>query len=538
MSVHTPLAVTDPEPAPAPAPDAAPGGRRLDRFELGLLALFGAISTWVVALDVWHAISNGLVWTGTDGFYIVDQMQYLAWIQSASHHLLASNLFVLRSTPSDYFRPAIAISGILVALGVVPWLALLLWKPIAVIGFFLAIRAVAHSSFADRGAQRAALTLGLLFSCFTIVLGSFGIVGDLMPDWLSWGYPFALMAVALIVFGLLRYDRARGAARLDWRPGLLGAVAGTLHPWQGEIMIMIIVGAELVRWRDLRLWWQTRQWRRLGLPVLTLAIAGLPLIYYVLLGKLDINWSLAREASKHAFSFATIAIAIAPLAAFAALGYRRHSDSFLELALRVWAPAAVIIYIVSATGLSATPLHAFDGITIPLAVLAVKGVRRSRLRVLRRGRLVAVTAIVLGVVPANVYALATAHSFVDPTPGNANFITTDERAALTYLDRDRQPGGVLTSFYLGEVVPARTGRHTYVGDCLWSEPGCNPDAEQVQALFDGTLSRQQSQQFVTSTGARFVLAGCEPRVNLDRKLRPLIASTERFGCAVVFTLQT
>jgi len=536
VSVHTPLTVADH--GPAPAPQAAPGGRRLDRFELGLLALFGAISMWVVAIDLWHAISNGLVWTGTDGFYIVDQMQYLAWIQSSSHHLLASNLFVLRSTPSDYFQPAIAISGILVALGVVPWLALLLWKPIAVIGFFLAIRAVAHSSFEERGAQRAALTLGLLFGCFTIVLGMFGIVGDLMPDWLSWGYPFALMAVALIVFGLLRYERSRTVGRLDWRPGLLGAVAGTLHPWQAETLILIILGAELMRWRDMVLWWQTRQWRRLGLPLLTLAITGLPLVYYVLLGKLDINWSLAREASKHAFSFAAIAIAVGPLAAFAALGYRGHSDGFLELALRMWAPAAVIIYVVSATGLSATPLHAFDGITIPLAVLAVKGVQRSRLRDVAHGRLAAVAAVALGVVPANIYALATAHVYVNPTAGNANFITTDERAALTYLDRDRQPGGVLTSFYLGEVVPARTGRHTYVGDCLWSEPGCNPDAEQVQSLFDGTLSKPQSQQFVSSTGARFVLAGCEPRVNLQKKLRPLIASTERFGCAVVFTLQT
>ncbi len=40
---------------------------------------------------------------------------------------------------------------------------------------------------------------------------------------------------------------------------------------------------------------------------------------------------------------------------------------------RVWPAAALAIYILSASGLSATPLHAFDGITIPLAVLAVRG---------------------------------------------------------------------------------------------------------------------------------------------------------------------
>ena len=77
-------------------------------------------------------VVNGRVWTGTDGVYIVDQMQYLAWIRDASHHVLSSNLFVLRATPHDYFQPAVVISGAITALGVAPWLSLLLWKPVAV----------------------------------------------------------------------------------------------------------------------------------------------------------------------------------------------------------------------------------------------------------------------------------------------------------------------------------------------------------------------------------------------------------------------
>src|SRR5947199_10533718 len=87
-------------------PAAAPAGRRrLDRFEITLLVLFAALSMWVVALDLRQMMAHDLVWTGTDGFFIVDQMQYLAWIQSASHDLLVSNLFVLRDTPADYFQP-------------------------------------------------------------------------------------------------------------------------------------------------------------------------------------------------------------------------------------------------------------------------------------------------------------------------------------------------------------------------------------------------------------------------------------------------
>jgi hypothetical protein len=535
MRAQLPPAVPATVPAPA-GPTATTGRRRLDWFEFALLGLFSALSIWVVAVDLWRAVVNGLVWTGTDGFYIVDQMQYLSWIQSAAHHGLVSNLFVLRATPADYFQPAIIISAGLTMLGVPSWLALLLWKPVAVVGLFLAIRALAHRMFPGRFERRASLTLGLLFASFSVVYGSLGLVGDTMSVWLSWGYPFALMAVALVVFGLIRYDRSREIGRLDWRPGVLGAVAATLHPWQGETMILLILGAELIRWRDLRLWWQTRQWRRLALPLLTLVLVGLPLLYYLLLGHLDLSWTLARKASKHAYPWTAIAGAVAPLAIVALLGYRGRSQSFLELLMRVWAPAAVLIYIFSATGLSATPLHAFDGIAIPLAMLAVKGVRNSRLRSLPHGRLVGGLAVAVAVLPANAYAVDIAPGAVAPVTANANFITKDEHAALHYLAKDPTPGGVLSQFYMGEAVPGSTGRHTLVGDCLWSEPDCVPNSANADLLFEGEMTRAESRQFVIASGARFLLASCSsPEVNLRRRLgRELIVAVKHFGCATVY----
>jgi hypothetical protein len=535
VRVQLPPAVPATLPAPA-GPTEATGRRRLDWFEFGLLGLFGALSMWVVAVDVWRAVVNGLVWTGTDGWYIVDQMQYLSWIQSAVHHGLVSNLFVLRATPADYFQPAIMISAGITALGVPSWLALLLWKPVAVVGLFLATRAVAYRMFPGRFERGASLTLGLLFASFSVVYGELGIVGDTMSVWLSWGYPFALIAVALIVFGLVRYDRSREAGRLDWRPGLLGAVAATLHPWQGETMILLILGAELVRWRDLRLWWQTRQWRRLGLPVLTLVLIGIPLLYYLMLGHLDLSWNLARVNSKHQFPWTAIAISIAPLGIFALLGYRGRADSFLELLMRVWAPAAILIYVFSATGLSATPLHAFDGISIPLAMLAVKGIRSSRLRSVPRGRLIGGLAVAAAVLPVNAYAVDVAPGAVAPASANANFITKDEHAALHYLAKDRTPGGVLTQFYMGEAVPGATGRKVLVGDCLWSEPDCMPNSESVDALFEGKMSRADSRQFVIDSGARFLLASCSsPQVRLRKRLGTgLITSVKHFGCATVY----
>jgi hypothetical protein len=329
----------------------------------------------------------------------------------------------------------------------------------------------------------------------------------------------------------------RAAGRPDWICGLLGGLAATLHPWQGETLILLILVAELVRWRDLVLWWRTAQWRRLALPVLTVALTGLPLLYYLLLGHLDLSWKLARVQSKHAFPFTAIAIGIAPLALVALLGYRGRCESMLELLLRVWGPVAIVIYVFSATGLSATPLHAFDGITIPLAVLAVKGVTRTSLGALPRARLVAAGAIAVGIVPANAYALATAHTYVDPAGGNANFITHDEHAALRYLARNPDPGGVLTQFYLGEAVPGATGRRTFVGNCLWSEPNCMPRSEAADALFRGQDTQAQAQALVRQSGARFLLASCAPHADLARRLGGLVVSTTHFGCAAVYELE-
>lgn len=68
-------------------------------------------------------------------------MQYLAWVQDASRHLPASDLFWPRASAGDYLQPMVAVSGGLTALGVAPWLALLVWKPVAVGAIFYALRA-------------------------------------------------------------------------------------------------------------------------------------------------------------------------------------------------------------------------------------------------------------------------------------------------------------------------------------------------------------------------------------------------------------
>jgi hypothetical protein len=518
-----------PELAPSPRAGARSVSRPgLDRAEIVVLAVFAAVSLWVLVLDVWQVVAHGRTWTGTDGVYIVDQLQYLAWIKSASHHLLVSNLFVLRSTPADYFQPAVLISGGLSALGIAPWVTLLLWKPVAVAATFFAVREYAHVSLRGRRARLAGIVLALFFGSFTVIYGSVSVIGDLFPGFLSWGYTFGLLALAVMVASLVAYERLRESGRVGWLPGILGAAASLLHPWNGELLVVVVLGAEAILYLASR-----RLPRRPMLPLLTVALTGIPLLYYFVLGHADTSWQLARVASHHSFPLWSIALAIVPLLVPALLAYRERPTSFVAAASRAWVPGAFVIFVFSATGASATPLHAFQGITVPLAMLAVQGVQSLNWRRVRHRAVLAVAAVALFTVPATADELRIAHQLASPTPDNANFITADERAALDFLEDNRTPGGVLTRAYLGAAVPGKTGRSTLVGDCLWSQPKCADRITLSRSFFSGTLSAQRARTFVRRTGARFILADCSTRANLRRILAPMLLSVHRFGCASV-----
>ncbi len=530
-SVHA--EVEQAAPVATEPPESRPRSRRggLDGFDLLVLLAFALVSVWVLGLDLWQVIVHGRAWTGTDGSYIVDQMQYLAWIRDASHHVLAGNLFVLGHTTSDYFQPVITISGLIAALGVAPWLVLLLWKPVAVLSCFAAARAFAHRNVVGLWPRRAALVLTLFFGSFTVVYGSFGVVGDLFPGFLTWGYTFSVISIAALAFAVLSYDRARARSHRIWLPGLLGAIASALHPWQGETLILIVIGAELMMWRR-----RSAPRPRLLLPGLTIAMSATPLLYYAILGRVDSSWGLARDASKHTFSLLTIVLVLLPLMIPAVLAYRKRPQTFLELVTRIWPAAALVVYVLSATELSATPLHAFSGITFPLSVLAVQGLQAAGWSRLRHPRLIAAVVIALLTIPATVFELHAVSGLVTPTPGNPNFIADAEQRALDYLARNPQPGGVLTRFYLGTVVPAQTDRRTYVGNCLWSQPDCGGRAKVTEDLLEGALSPAASRSLVLGSGARFVLGDCTS-VDLSRTLAPILQSVARFGCASVYTVR-
>ncbi len=496
----------------------------MDRFELIVLVVFAGVSFWILALDVWQVAFRGRSWTGGDGMFVADQLQYMAWVRDASHSVLVSNLFVLTRTPADFFSPLVAISGGITALGVAPSLALLLWQPVAVGGAFFATRAYVHRTISDSTARHVALVLGLFFGCVAIF-------PDLwLPFW-SWGYPFALIALAAMLTALLVYERDRGKARASRAAPLLAALVSWLHPWQGENLILVLIGAEaLMRER-----WSAR---RLAYLLGTVAAAAVPLGYYAILSHVDLSWRLGQDAGRGPFPLSKLAVTFAPLAIPALLAYRATPRSFSSAATRVWPIAALCAFLFSEHFASGA-LHAFLGITIPLAILAVKGARTLPTPVsLPRGAWGAliVLAVAAVTVPATVYELNDGRELAAPTSGNDNFIKQGEQRALNYLARDPQPGGVLSEIYLGTLVPAETGRRTYAGDYFWSQPDYFQRAKLAADLFSGRMRSAAARTFVRGTGARFLLADCRSAAGLRPLLGTLTRAPHQFGCASVYTV--
>jgi hypothetical protein len=525
-----------------PAPPAGrlvglprPSRATLDVWEIVVLALFAGLSIWVLAYDLWQTVGQGQVWTGSNGIFPGDQFQYMAWVRDASHHLLVSDMYVLRPTPHDYLQPLIALAGGLTALGMAPWAALLIFQPLAVGAIFMVIRAYLHRSLSARSDRRAALIVALFAGPFVILLAPFGpVAAEWLPFW-TWGYLPGVLAVAAQVGALVAYDQAMRHGRRAWLAPVLGLLASWLHPWQGEELLLILLLYELGRrTRVGRRHLQPQEFvRRVpsALPWLTALATLLPLLYYLLLDRLDPMWDMAQNAAALHRSPEKVLLPLLPLLVAAAVGWRGRPRTFLEATSRIWPLAALAVYGLCEAGLGSTPRHAFAGITIPLSVLAVRGVRRTGVEQLRRHRWLAAVLLLAITVPSVVAA-------VGAVPGRVRsaFIARDGHRALSYLAHDPLPGGVLTTWSLGAVTPAITGRRSYIGNTFWSEPHPQRRARRLQWLFYHRPDPLQAREFVVGTGARFVLAPCHVTTDLEEALAPLLIAVHHFGCATVYTL--
>ena len=91
----------------------------------------------------------------------------------------------------------------------------------------------------------------------------------------------------------------------------------------------------------------------------------------------DPAWELASESnaagSQPTWSWPwwAIVLTLAPLALPAALAYRTPARDWQDIAVRVWPFAALLVYLLP---VGTFPYHSFQGLAIPLSILAVQGV--------------------------------------------------------------------------------------------------------------------------------------------------------------------
>ena len=160
--------------------------------------VFGAVSLWVLAVDLWQVVVNGRVWTGTDGALHrrpdavpgLDPQRLAppARLEPVRAALDAGRLLPARGDDLGRARRRSGSS---------PTLTLLLWKPVAVWRDLLRrarVRAPQLSEAAGSGWPRSCWRCSSVRSRSST--GSVGVIGDLFPGFLSWGYTFGLLALA------------------------------------------------------------------------------------------------------------------------------------------------------------------------------------------------------------------------------------------------------------------------------------------------------------------------------------------------------
>ena len=520
-------------------------GPRVSPVEMVLLASLAAWAAFPLVLLLVHAGQIHARFTGADGLIGArgvlgaDQLQYLAWARDASAHGgLASDLFSFSQGGNVYLQPMFAITGWLYRLGLSLPLAYLLWKPVGILALGLAAVVWARRFFGDQLAARAAAVtislflvtpLAALYSWTQWAAGSFRFSLYLLGDELLaadklWGYVPSALGLALVPVALLATERAldpapRGpvAVRFLLLAAVASLVASWLHPWQGITLGLIYVALAVMRRR--------RDWMALAVPAIG---AGLPLIYYYLLSHHDSAWKLASHYEVISrLPAIVLLVGFGPLVLIGALGVRRPDGEFGEQALLVWVGACVVTYFVND---SFAP-HALQGLSLPFAVLAVRGWQRFRLPAV-----LGVAAVALITVPGLAF---NARKFVRTARSTKlvqYYLPLSDAQALDWVAAHAPPGGILAPTPFAAVVPSQTGRPVWTGHGYWSQD-YRVQAPEVDRLFGGRMGGREARAFVRSTRARVLVSDCHHLADLTRRLDSDVSTVHQFGCARVYVMK-
>jgi hypothetical protein len=515
---------------------------RIDWFDWLALALLIAQSMWLVALFVTKQHSDH-IWIRADGTSINDQAQFLAWVQNAGHGGLISNSFQLSPSRDVFLHPGFVISGALNRAGLSAGYAYLIWKPIAVISLYAAVRAYVRRVLTGLWQRRIALVLALFsvapFAAALAVIGQDGRARDVdlvsFETWMGrylWGYPFTAIAVASFIGTLLVYERDRTDVRLRFLGPMLGLLCAWLQPWQGATLFLVLIVSEIIRAR--------RQMGNIPLLVLTATATAAPLVYYTVISHRDASWEHAAEVNRSGFlPWPAFFAGLVLLAVPAALAYRRRPVTFQDIGVRLWPIAALLVYAYMAiTNTGTLPPHVLQGITVPLAVLAVIGTCTVLPRLTPRvGQILVVAAVVVLIVPGVGRELQQGRKATTQGDG-AFYLRAGDRDALAFLDKSNAAGGVLAPLPIGKLVPGLAGRDTLVGHPTWTDH-YGLAGGLVGQIVAGRFSPAQTELLIRRANPRFVLSDCAHASSVGRltvALRPVLVGAQRFGCATVFEI--
>ncbi|MFM8884164.1 MAG: hypothetical protein ACKOH7_05095, partial [Solirubrobacterales bacterium] len=353
-----------------------------------LVALFLLAVAPLAGLIARTVVQGGVV-TGADGFLVTDPMQYLNWLRQSGEYGAAANLYDLAPGPHSFVHPGLLISGLVHRAGAGIVVAYQLWKPIAVAALFFGSFYFAGRFLVRERDRRTALVLALFFA--TPVAAAVGwsvdpasqvkfdldfIGGELWTGTYLWGYLFTAVGVGLMPLGLLAFERARNGAGARYlaASALVGLVVSWLQPWQGATYLFILcvaVPAFVLVGKAPR-----EEVRRAGGQVVLVALAtALPLLYYWVLSRSDPSWELAGEVNDFGrWPLWVTLVGIAPLAIPALFAYRQRPRNLGDWMLRVWPVAALAVFYLP---FGTFPFHAFQGMALPLAILALLAVRQG-----------------------------------------------------------------------------------------------------------------------------------------------------------------
>jgi hypothetical protein len=426
----------------------------------------------------------------------------------------------------------------------------LIWKPVAVLIVFFGARQYSRRLLPSGWPARtgtvlalfaivpASSMLGVLGAGFPLRYNLDFITSEMWPGQQLLGYEVAACAIFLLPLTLLLAEKAKRDR--SWRKvtgvSVLALLITWLQPWQGAELLMIVASVEL--WR----WWRAGE--RPFAPFLGVAAAGIaPAAYYAVLERTDPFWRLYGEMNRANadpiwnWSWWAVLICLAPLGIPALASVRNGMGDWQTSALRFW-PLAVLIVYLQPSG--TFPFHSIQGLSVPLAVMAVQGFTVYRPTWLPKGRgLWVAPALVLLVVPGTWHRLGLAHENIQLRRFPYYFIG-GEKQALSWLAANPRPGGVLADRYAGLLVPPFADRESYVGPRVLT-PEFKVKAIQMDLLLLRFMKPKQAQEFVAASGASFIFEACgawkggsPPLMSL---LAPLVEAETRFGCARVYSLK-